>query len=119
MICSSVPYSSDMARRKVVAGNLPDWSILMSSTSFFVTESSTQLPRCGIVQQECSFFSLVWSSTEKSTPGERCSWLTMTRSLPLMMNSPPPTMIGISPRYTHSSTGSGFSSRTSTLKGMP
>jgi hypothetical protein len=28
----------------------------------------------------------------------RRNWLTMTRSLPLMMNSPPPTMIGISPR---------------------
>ena len=46
----------------------------------------------------CSFFSPVCSSTEKSTPGERCSWLTVTRSEPFTMNSPPPIMIGISPR---------------------
>jgi len=26
----------------------------------------------------------------KSQPGERCSWVTMTRSAPLMMNSPAP-----------------------------
>lgn len=38
--------------------------------------------------------------------GERCNWLTTTRSAPLMMNSPLlSTAIGMSPKYTSSSIG--------------
>ena len=66
--------------------------------SFFVTCNSIQLPRSGITRHACSFLSLDSISTTKSTPGDRWSWLTTTRSAPLMMNSPPPIMIGMSPR---------------------
>ncbi len=82
----------------MVHENLPDWSMRIATASFLVTFSSIHEPRSGMIQHECSFFSPVCSSTEKSTPGERCNWLTVTRSLPLTMNSPPPIMIGISPR---------------------
>ena len=90
--------SSAMARRRQVAANLPLWSMRTERESFFVTFSSIQLPRSGMMRQEWSRFSEVCISSEKSTPGERWSWLTITRSAPLMMNSPPPIMIGISPR---------------------
>ncbi len=111
--------SSLMARSSAVAGNFPDWSIRTASMSFFVTLNSIQEPRSGMSQHECSFLSEVCVSTEKSTPGERWSCVTMTRSVPFTMNSPPPTMIGISPRYTSSSTGLSFCRRTRTLKGRP
>ncbi len=78
--------------------NLPDWSMRTPRVSFLVTWSSIQLPRSGMTRQACSRLSLDSISTTKSTPGERWSWLTTTRSAPLMMNSPPPIMIGMSPR---------------------
>ena len=40
----------------------------------------------------------VLSSEWKNTPGERCSWLTMTRSVPLMMNVPLSVISGMSPK---------------------
>ena len=36
-------------------------------------------------------------SWSKNTPGERCIWLTMTRSVPLMMKVPLGVMNGMSP----------------------
>ncbi len=39
-------------------------------------------------------------SCSKKTPGDRCSWLTMTRSVPLMMNVARSDMRGISPKKT-------------------
>jgi hypothetical protein len=51
-----------------------------------------------MIRAECSGRSPSLETMEKSTPGERWSWLTMTRSAPLTMNSPPPIMIGNSPR---------------------
>ena len=39
-------------------------------------------------------------SWSKNTPGERCSWETMTRSVPLMTKVPLSVMSGSSPRYT-------------------
>src|SRR4030067_1055528 len=39
-------------------------------------------------------------SCSKKTPGERCSWLTMTRSVPLMMKVARAVMRGISPKNT-------------------
>ena len=86
------------ARRKVVAASLVDWSIRIASTSFFVTSSSIHEPRSGMMRAECSGRSASSDAMEKSTPGERWSWLTMTRSAPFTMNSPPPIMMGISPR---------------------
>ena len=87
-----------MARSSVMAENLPDWSMRTPSVSFLVTLISIQLPRSGMIRQLCSLRSPASVSTTKSTPGERCSWLTTTRSAPLMMNSPPPIMMGMSPR---------------------
>ena len=40
-------------------------------------------------------FPLSWS---KKTPGERCSWLTITRSVPLIMKVPFSVISGISPK---------------------
>ncbi len=39
-------------------------------------------------------------SALKNAPGERCIWLTTTRSVPLMMKVPFSVIRGISPRYT-------------------
>ena len=97
-MASSAEYCGLMARRSVIAENLPDWSIRTPRVSFLVTCSSIQLPRSGMTRQACSFLSPDSTSTTKSTPGDRWSWLTTTRSAPLMMNSPPPIMIGMSPR---------------------
>ena len=44
-----------------------------------------------------------WTSPKK-TPGERCNWLTMTRSAPLMINVPFGVIYGRLPRYTSCST---------------
>ena len=98
MIASSDEYFSSIARRKAVAGSLLDWSILTTRMSFFVTSISSQLPRSGITRQECKARSPSAWSLMKSTPGDRWSCETITRSAPLMMNSPPPIMIGMSPR---------------------
>ena len=87
-----------MARSRVIDENLPDWSIRTPRVSFLVTCSSIQLPRSGMTRQAWSLRSPASISTTKSTPGLRWSWLTTTRSAPLMMNSPPPIMIGMSPR---------------------
>ena len=87
-----------MARKSIIAENLPLWSMRTVRLSFRVTFNSIQLPRSGMTRQLCSRRSLDSISTTKSTPGLRCNWLTTTRSAPLMMNSPPPSMIGRSPR---------------------
>ncbi len=39
-----------------------------------------------------------FSGWEKNAPGERWSWLTMTRSVPLMMNVPFSVISGMSPK---------------------
>ncbi len=39
----------------------------------------------------------------KQMPGERCNWLTITRSAPLITKLPEEVMSGISPMYTFSS----------------
>ena len=39
-----------------------------------------------------------WTDSSKNTPGERWSWVTITRSAPLMMKVPLSVMIGSSPR---------------------
>ena len=52
-----------------MAENLPDWSMRTPSVSFLVTLSSIQLPRSGMMRQECSLRSPASISTTKSTPG--------------------------------------------------
>ena len=67
---------------------------------FFFSSRSTwsHSPRLGwIVPSKATFSSLPgWNNT----PGERTSWLTTTRSVPLMMKVPCSVMIGKSPMKT-------------------
>ncbi len=51
---------------------------------------NSSLPELWVLPRSCS----------KNTPGERCNWETMTRSVPLMTNEPVVVMSGISPMYT-------------------
>ena len=92
-----VEYIGSIARRSVTAENLPDWSIRTPSVSFLVALISIQLPRSGMIRHECRSLSASRVTT-KSTPGERWSCETTTRSAPLIMNSPPPIIMGMSPR---------------------
>ncbi len=39
-------------------------------------------------------------AVSKNTPGERCNWLTITRSVPLMMKVPFSVISGTSPKNT-------------------
>ena len=55
----SVLYLGSIARSSVMAENLPLWSMRTVSVSFFVTFSSIQLPRSGMMRQLCSLRSLV------------------------------------------------------------
>ncbi len=62
---------------------------------FLVSYSnSTHDPRYGMI---CAM-KRVLSSEWKNAPGDRCSWLTMTRSVPLMMNVPCSVISGMSPK---------------------
>ena len=68
--------------------------------SFGSNSKSSQEPRYGITRAENSSLPLecvLPRSCSKNTPGERCSWLTMTRSVPLITNEPVVVMSGISP----------------------
>ncbi|MCY1351054.1 hypothetical protein D9M69_373080 [compost metagenome] len=53
-----------------------------------------------MIRAEYSSLPELWvlpRSWSKNTPGERCSWETMTRSVPLMMKVPFSVIRGISP----------------------
>ena len=60
--------------------------------------NSTHEPRNGMIRAENSRWPLGWVSSSNTTPGERWSWLTTTRSAPLMTNVPSGVMMGSSPR---------------------
>ncbi len=63
--------------------------------------NSTHDPRYGMTRAEKSGLpeaSVLPLSSSKNTPAERCSWLTTTRSVPLMMNVPLSVIRGSSPR---------------------
>ena len=65
------------------------------------TSNSSHAPRPGITLTLCSVFSVDLSMVaSKYTPGERTSWLTTTRSVPLMMKVPFSVIIGKSPMNT-------------------
>src|SRR5437763_78563 len=51
-MASSEVYWGLIARSRVMAENLPDWSIRTPRVSFLVTWSSIQLPRSGITRLE-------------------------------------------------------------------
>ena len=55
-----------------------------------IRAENSSLPELCVLPRSCS----------KNTPGERCSWDTMTRSVPLMTKEPVVVMSGISPMYT-------------------
>ena len=64
---------------------------------------SSQEPRYGITRAENSSLPEEWVlplSWSKNTPGERCNWETITRSVPLTTKVPCSVIMGISPRYT-------------------
>ena len=65
------------------------------------TSNSSQAPRDGMTFVLKMRLSLVLSMlSSKYTPGERTSWETTTRSVPLMMKVPLPVMSGNSPMKT-------------------
>jgi hypothetical protein len=60
--------------------------------------NSTHDPRKGMIRALYSFDPLGWMFSSNTTPGDRCSWLTTTRSAPLMMKVPSSVRRGRSPR---------------------
>jgi len=64
------------------------------------TVNSTHEPRNGIIRAEKSRWPLVCVVSSKITPGERCNWLTITRSAPLITKVPNSVSSGNSPRKT-------------------
>ena len=82
------------ARRNTEARNLRLRSMRTCSRFLESYSNSTQLPRYGMI---CAA-NRPFSGCEKNTPGERCSWLTMTRSVPLMMKVPFSVISGMSPK---------------------
>src|SRR5205807_9161288 len=76
-------------------------SIRTPTVSRLSTSNSSHAPRLGITLTLCSSFSVDLSMlSSKYTPGDRTSWLTTTRSVPLMMNVPFSVIIGKSPMNT-------------------
>ena len=61
-----------------------------------------------MIRKECSRVPFAWTDCSKQMPGERCSWLTMTRSAPLMMKVPCSVIRGTSPMNTVSSRTSAW-----------
>ena len=88
------------AYSSVVTGSLRLRSMRTYTRSLLSNSKSSQDPRYGMTRAanrylplEC-VLPLSWS---KNTPGLRCIWLTMTRSVPLMMNVPLSVISGMSP----------------------
>ncbi len=67
-------------------------------TSWMSTVNSTHDPRNGMIRAEMSRCPLGCVLSSKTTPGERWSWETMTRSAPLITKVPRFVMSGSSPR---------------------
>ncbi len=72
-----------------------------NTQSFASNSKSSQEPRYGITRAWNSSLPELWVlplSWSKMTPGLRCSWETITRSVPLTMKVPFSVMSGSSPR---------------------
>jgi len=67
-------------------------------TSWMSIVNSTHDPRNGMMRAENSRWPLGWMLSSNTTPGERCSCDTITRSAPLITNVPSGVRIGSSPR---------------------
>ena len=73
-----------------------------------------------MMRKECSVLPLGCWVASKASPGDRCNWLTMTRSAPLMTKVPWGVMSGSSPMKTFSSLAAFSSlSRKVTYSGAP
>src|SRR4029078_8207568 len=97
-ICSLVQPSA-------LSSTVTGWRRLRSmrtpTVSRLSTSNSSQATPPGITLTLCSVFSVDLSMvSSKYTPGERTSWLTTTRSVPLMMKVPFSVIIGQSPMNT-------------------
>src|SRR3984957_13187663 len=98
MICSVVQPSA-------LSSTVTGWRRLRSmrtpTVSRLSTSNSSQAPRPGMTLTLCSVFSVDLSMlSSKYTPGERTSWDTTTRLVPLMMNVPLAVIIAKSPMNT-------------------
>src|SRR5206468_3237748 len=81
-----------------VAGNFFFLSMWTKITSWMSIVNSTHEPRNGMMRAENRRCPLGWMLSSNTTPGERCSCDTITRSAPLMTNVPRGVRIGSSPR---------------------
>ena len=89
------------ARTSSVAGCLRLRSMRTDRMSRLSVSNSSHAPRLGMTFALNSVLSDALSRSEaKYTPGERTSWETTTRSVPLMMNVPRGVMSGKSPMKT-------------------
>src|ERR1035438_7701131 len=96
------------ARKKMLPRNLRLRSMRTYRMFFWSYSNSTHEPRYGMILPK-KYVRLF--AVSKNTPGERCNWLTITRSVPLMMNVPFCVISGMSPKKTSCS----FMSRTERL----
>ena len=74
-----------------MTGSLRLRSIRTLTMSLASNSKSSQLPRYGITRAAKRYLPDAWvlpRSWSKRTPGDRCIWETMTRSVPLMMKVP-------------------------------
>ena len=98
LICSLLQPN---ALRKTVTAWRRLRSMRTPTVSRLSMSNSSHAPRLGITLTLCSSFSVDLSMvSSKYTPGERTSWLTTTRSVPLMMKVPFSVIIGKSPMNT-------------------
>src|SRR6185312_14836619 len=83
--------------RKIVPRNFRLRSMRTYSVFFWSYSNSTHDPRYGMIlpRKYVRLFAV-----SKKTPGERCNWLTITRSVPFTMNVPFWVMSGMSPKKT-------------------
>jgi hypothetical protein len=93
----AVAAVADRAQQRV-AGNFFFLSMWTEITSWMSIVNSTQEPRNGMMRALNSLEPFGWIVSSKTTPGERCSCETMTRSAPLTMKVPSGVSSGRSPR---------------------
>ena len=97
-ICSA---DQPMALSRTVTACRRLRSMRTPTVSRLSMSNSSQAPRLGMtLTLERSRSEVLSGSLAKYTPGERTSWLTTTRSVPLMMKVPLGVIIGKSPMNT-------------------
>ena len=94
-----------VVRPRAFSRTVTGWRRLRSmrtpTVSRLSTSNSSHAPREGMTFTPCSGRSVEVSiDSSKYTPGERTSWETTTRSVPLMMKVPLSVIIGKSPMKT-------------------